>query len=62
MERESQEREERSDRLTRELEEKQRIRNREINAYERYRRTRGVTPDVETTAFFQALATGSLIK
>ena len=62
MEKESKEREERSDRLARELEEKQRIRNKEIDAYERYSRTRGVTPDVETTAFFQALATGSLIK
>jgi len=31
-------------------------------AWERCSRTRGVTPDVETTAFFQALATGGIIK
>lgn len=31
-------------------------------AWERCCRIRGVTPDVETTAFFQALATGNLIK
>lgn len=31
------------------------------NARERYSRTRGITPDVETTAFFQALATGGCV-
>lgn len=30
-------------------------------ARERYSRTRGITPDVETTAFFQALATGACV-
>ena len=33
----------------------------ERDRYERYSRTRGITPDVETTAFFQALATGGCL-
>lgn len=33
----------------------------ERDKYERYSRTTGITPDVETTAFFQALATGGCV-
>ena len=50
------------ERLEREREERQKNHSKRWEARERYSRTRGVTPDVETTAFFQALATGSLIK
>jgi hypothetical protein len=56
-----------------EYKEKEKIRIKNLNreeqerrkswkAWERCCRTRGVTPDVETTAFFQALATGGIIK
>jgi hypothetical protein len=62
MEEEDRKRKEESERFAREWEESQKAHTKRWEARERYSRTRGVTPDVETTAFFQALATGSLIK
>ena len=59
---EKQKEEEERKRWLKESEERQKQRHKEIKILERKYRTRGVTPDVETTAFFQALATGGIIK